>query len=84
MWHRIVILFLLGLLLYEPARQLSWMLTVEEPRLYGDQAGLPRPSYADRFKVSFSDFTAAEQRAYIREMAEERLERAMRDVATEV
>ena len=81
MWHRVVILFLLWLLLYDPSRQFYWMLTVEEPRLYGDQAGLPRPSYADRFRVSFCDFTPAEQKAYtLARLAEH----AMRDVATEV
>ena len=75
MWHRFVILFLLCLLLYDPARHLYWMMTVEEPRALGPKAGLPRPTYVERFKESFKDLTPAEQRAYILQTHEERKDR---------
>ena len=73
MWHRIVILFLLLLLLFEPARQLYWMLTVAEPH----RSARVRPDHIVRFRESLKDFTPAERKAYVLEMAEQRRSRVV-------
>ena len=76
MWHRIVIVVLLILLLFEPARQLYFIMSVQEP-LPRRQGGFPRPDHIDRFKESIKDFTPAEREAYLLERAAELKSRAV-------
>ncbi len=66
MWHRIVIVVLLILLLFGPARQCDWMLSVREP-----------PYTHEQFVAGFKSLTPDERKAYLLARVEDRRSKAV-------